>query len=140
MKVESPEKEIERFNQIFDEGESFEEAIQSVQGLFQDNPIIEDEVKRLMRNIENYRKAVNSLENIRKNRNNYSVYDIEESDRKRKIFHDGIISSIQKIAKLLPDNPYFKKISQLERGKIGEKALFWAEYFRLKEKIKEKAA
>lgn len=139
MKVESPGKEIERFNQIFDEGESFEKAIQN---LPKDNPLIEDEVNRLLKNIRNYKKAVESLENLTKNRKkyNFSSQEIEESDRTRRIYHDGIISAIRKISELAPDNIFFKKLSKLARDKIGEKALILDEYFKLKEKAKKEAA
>lgn len=139
MKVESCQEEAERFNKIFEEGERFEKAIKN---LPKDNPLIEDEVRRLIDNIKRYKKAVDNLENVIKNRKNYnySAEDIEESDRRRKIYHDGIIRAISKICKLVPDNIYFQNLSETERSEIGEQALILAEYFKLKEEAEKKAA
>ncbi len=107
MEIENSQKEIEKFNKIFDEGESFEKAVKN---LPKDSHLIGGEITRLMRNIENYKKAVSALENVRKSREGYLSQELEESDRRRKIFHDGIISAIKKNSRTLSGQFLFSKI------------------------------
>lgn len=133
------ERNVERFNEIFDNGEDFEKAVNSA---INENPELESEIKRLKRNVKNYKKAISQIESLRKSgRGNFEVQQIEESDRNRKIYHDGIIHSINFLARNLKNDPYFQNLSQMERDEIGKWALNLEEYFEIQEKIqKEKRA
>jgi regulator of replication initiation timing len=128
-------EDVDKFNKIFDIGESFEKAVNSA---INENPELTSEIERLKRNINGYRKAISQIENLRKSgRGNFEVQQIEESDRNRKIYHDGIIGSINFLARNLKNNSYLQKISQMERGEIGEWALSLGEYFEIQEKIQK---
>lgn len=127
------EEKIKEFNEIFDTGENFDKAIAS---LNKANPLIEEELKRLKRNIESYYRTYSDIEKMQKNRSNYNFTgkDFEESDRKRKIYHNGIIDSLKRIAKMDEKTKYFAEIFSQDREDIGKWALNLTKYFNLKKK------
>lgn len=131
LKFGTEEENISEFEEVFDAGEALKKALESLK-----EPAALSKKERLLKNIKSYYKTYTSIENMQKNRSagNLTAGDFEESDRKRKIYHDGIISSLTELSKNNENSSYFKDLLTKSREEIGIWALNCAKYFNLREK------
>ena len=130
LKFKIPEEETKEFEEVFDIGEKLEKSLNSLEESKDQNK------ERLIKNIKNYYRVYHSIENMKKRRGvgNFGAEDFEESDRKRKIYHDGIISSLAELSKNNESSSYFNDLLTKNREEIGIWALKCAKYFNLREK------